>query len=117
MRAKDALGRHGEELAARALLSAGFAVLSRNWRCELGEIDLVARDGDTLVVCEVKTRRSNAYGTPLEAVDWRKVQRLHRLGLRWLSEHDLHAPIRVDVVAVLVPRTGPVTLQHLRDVA
>lgn len=117
MRAKDALGRYGEQLAARALLDAGFSVLDRNWRCELGEIDLVARDGDTLVVCEVKTRTSTAYGTPLEAVDWRKVQRLHRLGLRWLVVHDAHAPIRVDVVAVLVPRTGQVSLEHLRDVA
>lgn len=117
MRAKDSLGRYGERLAAQELAAAGYRLLDRNWRCELGEIDLVARDGDTLVVCEVKTRTSNAYGTPLEAVDWRKVQRLHRLGLRWLRAHELHAPIRVDVVAVLVPRSGPISLEHLRDIA
>jgi putative endonuclease len=115
VRAKDALGRYGERLAAQALRSAGFAVLDRNWRCELGEIDVVARDGQTVVVCEVKTRSSTAYGTPLEAVDWRKVQRLHLLGRRWLHEHDLRANLRVDVVAVLVPRNGPVSLEHLRD--
>lgn len=118
MRAKDALGRYGEALAARELTGRGLVLLDRNWRCELGEIDLVLRDGKDLVVCEVKTRSSIAYGTPLEAVDWRKVRRLHTLGYRWLDEHDVHVPVvRVDVVAVLAPRGGPVRVQHLRDVA
>ena len=76
------------------------------------------RDGRELVVCEVKTRSGVAYGTPLEAVDWPKVQRLYRLGYRWLEEHDLRVPtIRVDVVAVLAPRSGPTSVQHLRGVA
>lgn len=118
MRAKDVLGRFGEELAATELVGRGLALLDRNWRCELGEIDLVLRDGSELVVCEVKTRSSTAYGSPLEAVDWAKVQRLHRLGYRWLEEHDLRVrAVRVDVVGVLAPRGGPVSLQHLRDVA
>ncbi len=118
MRAKDALGRYGEQLAADALVNAGLVLLDRNWRCELGEIDLVLREGHDLVVCEVKTRSGVAYGTPLEAVNWPKVQRLYRLGYRWLDEHDQHAAgVRVDVVAVLVPRGGPVSLQHLRSVA
>lgn len=118
MRAKDALGRYGESLAAQALQQAGFELLDRNWRCDLGEIDLVARDGCELVVCEVKTRSSTAYGTPLEAVNWPKVQRLYRLAYRWLDEHDAHAAaVRVDVVAVVAPRLGPVHLEHLRGVA
>jgi putative endonuclease len=118
VRAKDVLGRYGEELAAKELVGRGLVLLDRNWRCDLGEIDLVLRDGKDLVVCEVKTRSSTAYGSPLEAVDWAKVRRLHKLGYRWLEEHDLHAPvIRVDVVAVLAPRGGPVSLQHLRDIA
>jgi putative endonuclease len=118
MLAKDVLGRRGEDLAAELLGRAGMVVLDRNWRCELGEVDLVARDGQVLVVCEVKTRSSTTYGTPLEAVDWAKVQRLHRLAYRWLEAHGLRvATVRVDVVAVLAPRLGPPTVEHLRDVA
>ncbi len=66
---KRALGAYGEELAARHLVAAGMVVLDRNWRGPAGEIDLVLRDGSTLVVCEVKTRSSEAFGTPHEAVD------------------------------------------------
>ena len=65
---RQALGAYGEELAARHLRERGLVVLDRNWRCPLGEIDLVLRDGDTLVVCEVKTRSGVGYGTPHEAV-------------------------------------------------
>ena len=64
----QALGRYGEALAARHLVERGMVVLDRNWRCPLGEIDLVLRDGDTLVVCEVKTRTSHDYGSPHEAL-------------------------------------------------
>ena len=69
MRAKDAVGRYGEDVAARHLTEAGLVVLERNWRCREGEIDIVARDGDVLVVCEVKTRRSTTYGTPARGRD------------------------------------------------
>ena len=118
VRAKDALGRYGEDVAVRVLLSAGFELLDRNWRCDAGEIDIVARDGDVLVVCEVKTRSSNAFGSPLEAVDSAKLHRLHRLAGRWLAVHDVRpARIRVDVVAVLRPRYGASRVDHLRGVA
>ena len=117
MRAKDALGRYGEEVAATHLLGLGMVVLDRNWRCDVGEIDIVARDGDTLVVCEVKTRRSVAYGTPLEAVTDAKVRRLRRLAARWVQASGLHPPaIRIDVVGVLAPGRGAATVQHIRGV-
>lgn len=118
MRAKDALGRYGEQLAERHLTAAGMELLDRNWRCELGEIDLVLRDGAELVVCEVKTRRSTLYGTPLEAVSLAKLQRLHRLGYRWLQEHDGRTrSLRVDVIGVLVPRNGPPEIEYVRDMS
>ena len=82
MAAKDGLGRYGERVAERVLLDAGMTVLARNWRCSDGEIDLVARDGDALVVCEVKTRTSTAFGVPAEAVGVAKADRLRRLALR-----------------------------------
>jgi magnesium chelatase family protein len=65
---RRALGRYGESVAARRLVADGMVLLDRNWRCELGEIDLVLRDGPVLVVCEVKTRSSDDFGSPLEAV-------------------------------------------------
>ena len=65
------LGSYGERMAVRYLTDRGLEVLDRNWRCDLGEIDIVARDGGCLVVCEVKTRRSTTFGQPIEAVDHR----------------------------------------------
>lgn len=113
----QALGRYGETLAERHLTDAGMAVLDRNWRCELGEIDLVLRDGHTLVVCEVKTRSSDAYGHPHEAVTEAKLRRLRRLGAAWLSAHEVRVPeVRIDLVAVLRPRSGPSAVEHVRGI-
>lgn len=115
VRAKDALGRYGEELATRHLVADGFVVLERNWRCDLGEVDILARDGDVLVVCEVKTRRDVRHGTPFEAVTERKLHRLERLGLRWMAERGVRpASLRVDVVSVLRPVTGRAVVEHVR---
>ena len=96
------LGRFGEAYAARYLSEQGMEVLDRNWRCSAGEIDLVLRDGDVLVVCEVKTRSSEAFGSALEAVTERKAARLRRLAARWLAEHPLRPDeVRIDLVGVL----------------
>src|SRR5690348_6271287 len=62
LRPSAALGRYGEALAVRYLREQGMEVVDRNWRCEIGEVDIVARDGDCLVICEVKTRRSSGFG-------------------------------------------------------
>ena len=111
---RQRLGAHGENLAARFLCRQGMVLLDRNWRCEAGEIDLVLRDGPVLVICEVKTRSSNAFGTPLEAVDARKAERLRRLGARWLSAHAVHPEdIRIDLVGVLIPRHGEIDIEHV----
>lgn len=110
-----ALGAWGEEVAARHLVAAGMVLLERNWRCPSGEIDLVLREGDVLVVCEVKTRTSTAFGTPHEAVDARKVARLRRLAAMWLAAHDARpADVRIDLVAVVRPRRGEMRLEHVR---
>ncbi|WP_020577671.1 YraN family protein [Actinopolymorpha alba] len=117
MRAKDLIGRHGEELAVRHLQACGFVVLARNWRCELGEIDIVARDGDVLVVCEVKTRTGLGFGSPLEAVTWEKAARLRRLAARWLAEHELRpGGVRIDVIGVLHKGSAPAVVDHVRGV-
>jgi putative endonuclease len=117
-RQRSALGAYGEALAARHLIEQGMVVLDRNWRCDLGEVDLVLRDGRVLVVCEVKTRSSLAYGTPLEGVTEQKAARLRRLAARWLSDHEVHPDeVRIDLVGVLVPPSGPVEVDHVRGVA
>jgi putative endonuclease len=92
-----------------------MVVLDRNWRCEVGEIDIVARDGDTLVVCEVKTRSGTGYGSPLEAVTEAKARRLRALAARWLADRRVRPRgVRIDVVGVLLPRHGPVVVEHVR---
>lgn len=117
MRAKDALGRYGEDLAVAHLERQGLTILERNWRCELGELDVIAREGARLIVCEVKTRSSERYGSPFEAVGPRKVRRLRQLALRWLDEHQVHVPeIRFDVIGIVQPPAGPPVLQHIKGV-
>lgn len=124
-RVSAAVGRFGEQRAAEYLSGLGWEVLDRNWRVggaggdrpAAGELDLVARDGRTVVFVEVKTRSGRGFGSPAEAVTRDKVARLRRLAVRWLEAHpeSTPAPIRFDVVAVLRGRGG-VELRHLRAV-
>lgn len=117
MRAKDVLGRRGEEIAVDFLQAHGMRIVERNWRCPEGEIDIVAFDGDALVIAEVKTRTSLAYGHPFEAVDTEKLARLHRLAAAWCRDHELRMPLRrVDVIAVLDGGTGEPAVEHLKGV-
>ncbi len=115
MHARQRLGRAGEDAAAALLRRAGFTVVDRNWSCEHGELDIVARRGDLVVFCEVKTRRSDAFGLPAEAVGWDKRLRLRRLAAAWIAAR---APgsveVRFDVVSVEV-RRGRAELTHIPD--
>ncbi|HEY9369049.1 YraN family protein [Streptomyces sp.] len=120
MNATQALGRYGEELAARRLTGTGMNVLARNWRCgRTGEIDILALDGDTLVVIEVKTRRSGAYEHPMAAVTARKADRLKRLADCWLHRHGGAPPggVRIDLIGVVLPRRGAAHVTHAKGVA
>ncbi|MCX4236749.1 YraN family protein [Streptomyces sp. NPDC020707] len=119
-KARNALGRYGEDLAARRLAEAGMTILRRNWRAgRAGEIDIVARDGDSLVVCEVKTRRAGPFEHPMAAVTPVKAQRLRGLAERWLQEHGGSPPggVRIDVVGVLLPDRGAPVVEHVRGAA
>ncbi len=90
-------------------------VLQRNWRCADGEIDLILRDGDDVVFCEVKTRRSATFGSPAAAVNFSKVRRLRLLARRWLTESGVHPrEIRFDVVEVLPQLRGATRVAHIR---
>jgi putative endonuclease len=114
----QAIGAYGERIAADRLVAAGMTILDRNWRCPDGEIDLIARDGDVLVFCEVKTRRGVTLGDPVEAVTPAKAARLRRLAALWMREHPVRPrEIRIDVVGVLRRPRGPAEVDHLRGVA
>lgn len=98
---RASVGADGEAFAERYLAGRGMQVLDRNWRCSSGEIDLVLLDGDVVVVCEVKTRRSTAFGEPIEAITRAKLGRLRRLAGRWLAEHEVGSRgVRLDIVAL-----------------
>ncbi|KOV66088.1 hypothetical protein ADK64_13255 [Streptomyces sp. MMG1121] len=120
MNAREALGKYGEDLAVRRLAEAGMTVLERNWRCgRSGEIDIVARDGDALVVCEVKTRRGGGYEHPMAAVRPEKAARLRELAERWIQAHGGAPPggVRIDLIGVLLPHRGAPSVEHARGVA
>jgi putative endonuclease len=103
---RRALGAGGEAAVAGWYAAAGYQVIDRNWRCRDGELDLVvARDG-LVVFCEVKTRRSVAFGAPVEAVTLTKQRRLRVLASRWLADHPgaRARDLRFDVASVLARR-------------
>ncbi|MFF8774712.1 YraN family protein [Kitasatospora sp. NPDC015120] len=134
------LGRYGEQVAARRLAEDGLRILDRNWRCVEGELDIVALDGDTLAVCEVKTRSERSFQQPSEAIGPTKADRLRRLAERWMAERwpghfaRLAGPeyrpagtdppwapvppggVRIDLVAVINRTRGAASVDHLRGV-
>ncbi len=117
MLAKDQLGRRGEATAALFLEQAGLRIVDRNWRCPAGEIDLVAVDGSTLVIVEVKTRSSDDFGQPLEAITTGKLERLYLLASKWARAHNLRfSGFRIDAVGVLDDGTGAPQIEHVRAV-
>jgi putative endonuclease len=143
MAKKDGVGRYGERVALRHVVSRGWQVLDTNWRGTDGELDIVALDGDVLVVIEVKTRSGHGFGHPAEAVTPRKLARIKRLTGQWLTafrerlatarlaEEALpgspvpvlpdvrtrFGAIRIDVVAVTLQPEGPAVVEHLESVA
>ncbi|HLS25471.1 MAG TPA: YraN family protein [Beutenbergiaceae bacterium] len=115
---KQRTGARGEQIAVRYLRSRGMSVLATNWRSTAGEVDIVATEGATLVVVEVKTRTSHRFGTPAEAVTVAKMHRLRRLAGQFLSESTSRFDqVRIDVVAVLLPLDGRVFVKHLCGVS
>jgi putative endonuclease len=120
MNARGALGRYGEDVAARSLREAGLTVLARNWRCgRRGEIDILASEGDALVVCEVKTRREGVFQHPMDALTADKAARLRSLAERWTAEHGGAPPggVRIDLIGVTLPARGAARVEHARGVA
>lgn len=109
------LGERGEQLAVRYLEAHGCTVLSRNWRCREGELDIICTDGGTLLICEVKTRSGLGFGAPAESISRTKIIRIRRAASKWLSEHRVRyeRDVRFDVISVVIPHGEPPQLQHI----
>lgn len=108
------LGNKGEMLASRYLLDKGFAVLHYNWRSGHKEIDLIARERDTLVFVEVKSRRNERYGDAADAVTEKKIRRLLAAAESYVMRYGIDSPVRFDVVTV-IGESEPYKIEHIRD--
>jgi putative endonuclease len=110
------LGDEGERIAARHLKKQGYRIVARQTRSRVGEIDLIALDGDTIVFVEVKSRRDQREGSPAEAVDRRKQVKLTQLALAWLKKRKLLGrPTRFDVVSIRWTANGQPTVTHYKN--
>ena len=113
-RARSDLGLRGEALAAKELKKRGYQILELRWRCRFGEIDIVAQDGDTVVIVEVKTRARNDHFSPVDAVDTKKQRKLIRLAHAYTQTHlSDDVPVRFDVIAITAPPGNPPILEHI----
>lgn len=118
---RQQVGVRGEDLAVAELESQGMEILARNWRCRLGEIDVVARELEagrsTLVFCEVKCRTGLGFGAPLESITYAKVRKLRQLTAQWLATERVQADhVRIDAIGVmLIPGARP-DLTHVRGI-
>lgn len=111
------LGRRGEALASAYLVGAGYRIVETNWRCPLGELDIVAALPRLIVFVEVKTRIGLGAGHPFCSIGPQKLDRLYRLSAAWRRAHATSAPFRVDVIGILLPPHGPHQIEHLEGVS
>lgn len=110
---KQILGREGERIAERYLKKKGYRFVDRNYRCPVGELDLIALDRRVIVFIEVKTRSDESFGTPLESVHRQKQKRMIRAALYFLSRHQLHdREARFDVIGISFSDGEPV-VEHI----
>jgi putative endonuclease len=117
MDANHMLGRDGGQAAVKYLEGCGFRILDRNWRCATGQIDIVAVERETFVVCELRTRCGTRHSTPLQVVGRTKRSSLRSMGTQWLNAHSIRFDqMRVDVVGLIFEGTGGFTIEHVRGV-
>lgn len=100
LKAMKLLGSKGEDLAVKFLKNKGYKIVSRNFKTPIGEVDIIAEDGKTIVFVEVKTRSDDSFGRPFEAVNHRKREKLKKLALFYLKHHRNDMPLRFDVLSI-----------------
>lgn len=112
---KKEIGQKGEDLAANYLKELGYQILERNYRCKLGEVDIIARENDTLVFIEVRTRSSLDFGLPQESINRRKRHQISKVALEYMIRKKLkNIPARFDVVAISL-KPGKEKVDHIKD--
>ncbi len=115
-RRRNILGQRGEELAVKYLLAAGYRIIARNHRNHYGEIDIIAREDQSLVFVEVKTRKNDLFSHPSEAVTLKKQMQISKAALDYLSRNNLaEVAARFDVVAIILPDSGPPQIDLIRN--
>ena len=110
------LGLKGEQIAQKYLLKKGYKILATNYQCRFGELDLIARDKDCLVFCEVKTRSKGMVAPPQESVTPAKQRKMIKTAQFWLMEHPQDVAMRFDVLAIVPDSLGCWTVEHLENV-
>lgn len=116
LNSRQRLGKNGEETVTKYLKKKGYKILATNYRCKLGEIDIIAMDGPELVFIEVKTRSGLGYGSPAAAVDFRKQRQISRTAQKYLSEQCLFdSPARFDVMSVLCDTSQKLQITHINN--
>lgn len=114
---KNQIGMRGEALAVEFLKKKQYEIIEQNWRCRLGEIDIVARDDIELVFCEVKTRRAESTQVALVNITESKREKMIRAAQYYLDEYDLDEAIwRIDAIGIAIPRNGEAIIDHVEDV-
>lgn len=108
MNEKGRLGNRGENLALEYLKNRGYEILSNNYRCHFGEVDIIGRKGNEIIFIEVKTRSGNSYGYPEEAVDKNKIRHIRKVAEAYITENKMsETNIRFDVISI--------ELKHIED--
>ena len=101
---KPTLGDWGEKIAVNYLMKQGYEILDRNYKTKLGELDIVAKEGDIIVFVEVKTRSSRSFGLPQESVNFKKQNKIMRMAMQYLQNRGLRGTWRIDVVAIVMDK-------------
>ncbi|MBM4128834.1 MAG: YraN family protein [Nitrospira sp.] len=109
------LGSEGETFAVAFLEKRGYKIISRNYKTPIGEIDIIAQDGNTIVFVEVKTRKDESLGKPFEAVNKKKQQKLKNLALFYLKARGKEYPVRFDVLSILYGDDKKKHVEHIKD--
>ena len=109
------LGSEGEVLALQFLRKKGYVILAQNYKTRIGEIDIIAKDGETIVFVEVKARSNDSFGSPYESVNTTKRQKLKNLALLYLKKQKKEFPTRFDVISITCLGNGHKEIQHITD--
>lgn len=116
---RQQVGRKGEEAASEYLKKQGYSIIETNYRSKLGEIDIIARDGNMVVIVEVRTKTGLAFGRPEESINHEKARKLHRLALQYIqSNYHREMPSRIDLIAVMLEKSSGLVkdVKHIKNI-